>query len=124
MTSVRAGRPADQDRDAEAESDIREGNRREGAPLRAQSEPGAEFGATSINSVIQRVAGTSMQEIDALIQELQAVREILRSEGERVQREIAGYAHLSQAARKSTKAIADSVNQWKSAVGDVRKARG
>jgi hypothetical protein len=65
-----------------------------------------------------------MQDIDNLIHELQTVREILRSEGERVQREIAGYAHLSQAARKSTKVIADSVTQWKSAVGEVRRVKG
>jgi hypothetical protein len=123
MTIVRAGRSADQDKEFEAEGEVREAVRRDGAPNRA-AEAAAEFGATNINSVIQRVAGTSMQEIDALIQELQAVREILRSEGERVQREIAGYAHLSQAARKSTKVIADSVSQWKNVIGDVRKARG
>ena len=39
---------------------------------------------------------------------------MLRSEGERVQREIAGYASLSQAAMTSMKIIADSMAQWKS----------
>ena len=39
---------------------------------------------------------------------------MLRSEGERVQREIAGYASLSQAAMTSMKIIADSLAQWKS----------
>ena len=35
---------------------------------------------------------------------------MLRSEGERVQREVAGYASLSQAAMTSMKIIADSVD--------------
>jgi hypothetical protein len=49
-----------------------------------------------------------------VIAELTRVRDMLRSEGERVQREVAGYASLSQAAMTSMKIIADSVVQWKS----------
>ena len=37
---------------------------------------------------------------------------MLRNEGERVQREISGYASLSQAAMTSMKIIADSLAQW------------
>ena len=123
MTATRSERPADMEKIPEAEGELRDLVRQEANPQRtARSE--ADFGANSINSVIARVAGTSMQDIDNLIHELQTVREILRSEGERVQREIAGYAHLSQAARKSTKVIADSVVQWKNAVGEVRRAKG
>jgi len=43
------------------------------------------------------------------------VREMLRNEGERVSREIAGYASLSHAAMTAMKVIADSLTQWKSA---------
>jgi hypothetical protein len=39
---------------------------------------------------------------------------MLRNEGERVQREISGYASLSQAAMTSMKIIGDSMAQWKS----------
>ena len=47
--------------------------------------------------------------------------EVLHAEGQRVQREIAGYAHLSQAAMKSTRIIAENLAQWKSASEDIRK---
>jgi hypothetical protein len=62
-------------------------------------------------------------EIEKLISELQTLRDFLRSEGERVQREIAGYVQLSDAAMKSTKIIADSVTQWKGAVDSARTER-
>jgi len=44
-------------------------------------------------------------------------------DSERVQREIAGYVQLSDAAMKSTKIIADSVAQWKGAVDNTRTER-
>jgi len=76
----------------------------------------ADATVASVNSLIQRVAGTSLAEIENLIAELEAVRDILHAEGQRVQREISGYAQLSQAAMKSTRLIADNVAQWKRAV--------
>jgi hypothetical protein len=39
----------------------------------------------------------------------------VRNEGERVSREIAGYASLSHAAATAMKVIADSINEWKDA---------
>ena len=54
-----------------------------------------------------------MEEIDRVILELQGVREMLRAEGERVTRDIAGYASLSHAAMTSMRVIADSLGQWK-----------
>jgi hypothetical protein len=56
-------------------------------------------------------------EIEKLVAELQGLRGFLRSEADRVQREMTGYVHLSDAAMKSTKIIADSVSQWKQAAG-------
>ena len=76
-------------------------------------EPHAESTVNNVNSLIQRVAGTSLSEIENLIDELENLRELLHAEGQRVQREISGYAQLSQAAMKSTRMIADSVAQWK-----------
>jgi hypothetical protein len=38
---------------------------------------------------------------------------MLRNEGQRVQREVSGYASLSQAAMTSMKIIGDSLVQWK-----------
>ena len=80
---------------------------------RSRPETGGDA-VDNISSVIDRVSGASVTEIDRVIAELTTVRDMLRSEGERVQREIAGYASLSQAAMTSMKIIADSVQQWKS----------
>ena len=70
--------------------------------------------ADNIGALIQRVSTASVDEIDRVISELQHVRETLRREGERVQREITGYAGLSQAAMSSMKIIAENLQQWKS----------
>jgi hypothetical protein len=83
-------------------------------------EPNTEAAVNNFNSLIQRVAGTSLMEIESLISELEALRDLLHDEGQRVQREISGYAQLSQAAMKSTSMIADTVSQWKRAADDIR----
>lgn len=79
-----------------------------------------EATVNSVNSLIQRVAGTSLAEIEKLIGELESLRDLLHAEGQRVQREISGYAQLSQAAMKSTRLIADNVAQWKRAADNLR----
>jgi hypothetical protein len=73
--------------------------------------PAAENG----KALIRRVAGGSMEEIDRVIRELESVRDMLRNEGERVSREIAGYASLSRAATTAMKVITASLTQWKDA---------
>jgi hypothetical protein len=85
-------------------------------------EPSAEATVSNVNSLIQRVAGTSLGEIEKLIAELESLRELLHAEGQRVQREISGYAQLSQAAMKSTRMIADNVSQWKRAADGLRNS--
>ena len=80
----------------------------------------AESTVNNVNMLIQRVAGTSLSEIENLITELEALRDLLHSEGQRVQREISGYAQLSQAAMKSPRMIADNVSQWKRAAETLR----
>ena len=84
------------------------------------ADPPAEATVNNVNSLIQRVAGTSLAEIENLISELESLRDILHAEGQRVQREISGYAQLSQAAMKSTRMIADNVTQWKRAADGLR----
>jgi hypothetical protein len=83
-------------------------------------DPTAEATVNNVNSLIQRVAGTSLAEIENLISELEGLRDLLHAEGQRVQREISGYAQLSQAAMKSTRMIADNVSQWKRAAEGLR----
>ena len=97
------------------EGEIREFVRRDSANLRRGSDNDSELVANNISKLLQRVAGTSVQEIDRLISELQTLRELLHAEGTRVQREIAEYAQLSQSAMQSTKIFGDSLIQWKKA---------
>jgi hypothetical protein len=99
--------------DAQVEGEIREFVRRDVATLRRQPENESEIVASNIGNLLQRVAGTSVKEIDKLIAELQTLREMLHNEGARVQREIVEYATLSQAAMQSTRIITESLGQWK-----------
>jgi hypothetical protein len=85
-------------------------------------EPSTEATVNNVNSLIQRVAGTSLSEIENLIAELESLRDLLHAEGQRVQREISGYAQLSQAAMKSTRMIADNVTQWKRTADGLRNS--
>ena len=119
MTSDTTGKPANFDQDIEAagEAEICEFVRRDGASLRRAPETDGELVANSVVTLLQRVAGTSVQDIDGLISELQILRETLQEQGARVERKLAEYAHLSQSAMQSTKIIAESLAQWRQ-VGD------
>jgi hypothetical protein len=75
----------------------------------------------NLSNLIKRVSSATMEEIDRVILELQGVRDMLRSEGDRVTREIAGYASLSHAAMTAMKVIGDSLTQWKSAPRSMQK---
>ena len=122
---VRAGKVGeDTQAPSEFEGEIREFIRRDVAHLRRpQVDPASEQAASNINSLLDRVSGSSVSEIDSLIADLRNVRDFLQTEGERVQREIASYAQLSQVAMTSVKIIAESMSQWKSQVSDARLDR-
>ena len=99
----------------EFEGEIREFVRKDVAPWRKRPETPAEAPpAENVSMLVQRVAGASLGEIDHVIEELRTMREFLRNEGDRVQREIAGYATVSQAAAASMKVISESMEQWRS----------
>ena len=99
--------------ETQVEGEIREFVRRDVATLRRQPEQDSVMVASNIGNLLQRVAGTSVKEIDKLVAELQTLREMLQNEGARVQREIVEYASLSQAAMQSTRIIAESLTSWK-----------
>jgi hypothetical protein len=107
----------DQAAASEFEGEIREFVRRDVSFWRRQQrqEPATDAVAESVNSVLQRVSSASIEEIERVIGELQTMRDMLRAEGERVQREIAGYANLSQAAMASMKIMSESLSRWKPA---------
>jgi len=106
------------------EGEIREFIRRDVAHLRRPVGEGtSEQAVNNINSLLDRVSGSSVGEIDSLIADLRNVRDFLHTEGERVQREIASYAQLSTVAMTSVKIIAESMAQWKTQVSDARLDR-
>jgi hypothetical protein len=74
------------------------------APLRPQTNE-----AGRADALIQRIAGNLMDEIDGVIRELERFREHLRSEGERVNREIANYADLTGAAISAMRDISANI---------------
>ena len=100
------------------EGEIREFVRRDVSflrrPQRSETiEPADANAANNVHTLIRRVSSASMEEIDRVILELQGVRDMLRNEGERVTREISGFASLSHAAITSMRVIAESLEQWK-----------
>jgi hypothetical protein len=124
----------DQPVETDAEEEIREFVRCDVmAKPGPQPESESHMVASNINAALQGATATSVQEIEKLIGELQALRDMLRAEATRVQREIVQYSTLTQAALQSTKTIAESLEQWRKApyaravrltVGAVRQPSG
>ena len=97
----------------QVEGEIRAFVRRDVSVFRRRQQDGADTSVGSLNAVIERVAGASISEIERVMAELATLRDMLHNEGDRVQREVTGYASLSQAAMTSMKIIGDSLSQWK-----------
>jgi hypothetical protein len=125
MTLTKSSEHAESDKTSETqvEGEIRDFVRRDIATLRRQPESDSEMVASNIGTLLARVSGTSVKEIDKLIAELQTLREMLHNEGARVQREIVEYATLSHAAMQSTRIIAESLTHWKKKVPDAPSMR-
>jgi hypothetical protein len=115
MTSATTEKPVNFDKALEAarERDLREFVRRDGASVRRTPETDSELVANNIGTLFERMASTSVQEIDGLIAGLRTLRSLVQDQGARVQRDLVEYAHLSQSAMQSTKLIAESLIQSK-----------
>ena len=122
MTVIKAERTPEPDPAAVAataaveqvEGEIRAFVRRDLSAFRRRQQESGDAAVDNIGSLIERVSSASVAEIERELAELANVRDMLRGEGERVQREISGYASLSQTAMNSMKIIGDSLVQWKS----------
>jgi hypothetical protein len=81
-------------------------------PAFQQTESGdGELSAENLGNLLRRVSKTSIGEIDSLISELQTLRKKLQTDGERIQRDIAKHAELSQQVMQLTTIISDSVKK-------------
>ena len=78
---------------------------------------GSEAAVEDMGLLLHRIFGPAVDEIDRAIFELQAMRDVVRNEGERVQREVADCVSMSQTAMASTRIIAEGLAQWRSAMG-------
>ena len=67
--------------------------------------------AESLNELLVRVSETSNREIDNLIDELHRLRGKLQSDTDRIQRDIATYAAVSDQVTQLTKIISESVHK-------------
>jgi hypothetical protein len=85
-------------------------------PLR--SSPPDQSDATSI---IQRVSGLTIGEVDRIIQQLQKVRTFLVSEEERMRQEMADYLKLTQSTISSTKTMSETIANLGLVAMDVGK---
>jgi hypothetical protein len=93
----------------DAEGNIRE-LRDSTAPQQSENNHG-EMSANDLAMLLGRVSGTSTREIDNLIGELQTLRKKLQTDSNRLQRDIADYASLSQSVMQLTKIVSDSVKK-------------
>ena len=114
LLKSRAASEFDTALETEGEGEIRGFVQSDVANLRQRANQDNEILSRNIRTLLQAVAGTSIQGIEILIVELQTLRLRLDTESARVQREIVEYATLSQAAVQSTKIIAESILSFRS----------
>ena len=77
-----------------------------------------EVGVINVNSLFASVANVSVEEIERIIGQLQAMRDMLRDEGDRVQREIMSYADMSRARIEFLKRVAEDLAHCGAGVQD------
>jgi hypothetical protein len=76
-----------------------------------------EASVESLNSLLGRVSETSRREIDNLIDELQMLRGKIQSDTDRIKRDIAKHAAVSEHVLQLTKIVSESVQNLPNAPG-------
>jgi len=84
---------------------------RTGAAFRRTESGDDEPSAENLGNLLRQVSKPAMGEIDNLISELQTLRRKLQTDGDRIERDIAKYAELSQQVMQLTAIITDSVKK-------------
>src|SRR6516164_4315394 len=90
------------------EGEIRDFVRRDLAASRHRLEDCSDLTPGNVDSLLQRLSGTTVQEIDHFIAELQALSQRMQHEATRVEREVVQYASLNEAARASMRTISEN----------------
>ena len=70
-----------------------------------------EMSGEYLGALLRQVSKNSIGEIDSLIVELKTLHKKLQTDGDRIQRDIAQHAELSQQVMQLTNIISDSVKQ-------------
>jgi hypothetical protein len=78
---------------------------------------------SDVNTLLERMSGPSLAEMDKAIQELQKARNFLRNEKERLRLEIAEHFRLTKAAIGSARAVSESITRFGTIAEDVGKTR-
>ena len=77
-----------------------------------------EMSGEYLGALLRQVSKNSIGEIDSLIVELKTLHKKLQTDGDRIQRDIAQHAELSQQVMQLTNIISDSVKKLPRASGD------
>jgi hypothetical protein len=80
-------------------------------PLRQTENSDGEMSSEHLGTLLRQVSKNSIGEIDSLIVELKTLHKKLQTDGDRIQRDIAEHAELSQQVMQLTKIISDSVKK-------------
>jgi hypothetical protein len=80
-------------------------------PERQTESSDGEMSGEHLGTLLRQLSKTSVGEIDGLLGELQTLRTKLQTDGDRIQRDIAEHAELSQQVMQLTKIISDSVKK-------------
>jgi hypothetical protein len=78
---------------------------------------------SDVSTLLERMSGLSLAEMDKAIQELQKARNFLRNEKERLRLEIAEHLRLTQAAMGSAKAVSENIARFGTVAEDFGKTR-
>lgn len=107
----------------EPATNVRENESGRGAPNNPSQAATLGRGMTvdDVNVYLRRVSATSMDEIEALIGDLQVLREKLLGDSNRIEQDIVEFVGLSNAVIKLTGIISDSVARMKTS-GSVNRS--
>jgi hypothetical protein len=94
------------------EDEIRDFVGRDLAASRHRLEECSDLTPANVASLLHRLSGNTMQEIDQFIAELQALRQRLQHEATLVEREVVQYANLTEVARASMQTISQRLSSW------------